>query len=39
MELQQLKYFCIIAQCESLTKAVKKLHMSQPSLSRSLRSL
>lgn len=39
MELQQLKYFYIIAQYESLTKAAEKLHISQPSLSRSLRAL
>ena len=39
MEIQQLKEFAVIAQCESLTKAAKKLHTSQPSLSRSLRAL
>lgn len=39
MELQQLKYFYVIAQCESLTKAAQKLHTSQPSLSRSLHAL
>lgn len=39
MELQQLKYFCTIAECENLTKAAQKLHVSQPSLSRSLHAL
>ena len=39
MELHQLKYFYVIAQCESLTKAARKLHISQPSLSRCLHSL
>ena len=39
MKLQQLKEFCVIAQCESLTKAAKLLHTSQPSLSRNLRAL
>lgn len=39
MEIQQLKNFYVIAQCESLTKAAQKLHTSQPSLSRSLYSL
>lgn len=39
MKLQQLKEFCVIAQCESLTKAAKVLHTSQPSLSRNLRML
>lgn len=39
MELKQLKDFYTIAQCENLTKAAQILHTSQPSLSRSLRSL
>lgn len=39
MKLQQLKEFCVIAQCENLTKAAKVLHTSQPSLSRNLRML
>ena len=39
MELQQLKYFVAIAKYENLTKAAQKLHVSQPSLSRSLHSL
>ena len=39
MELQQLEYFCVIAECENLTKAAQRLHVSQPSLSRSLHAL
>lgn len=39
MEFQQLKNFYVIAQYESLTKASQRLHISQPSLSRSLRAL
>lgn len=39
MEIQQLKYFATIAECENLTKAAQKLHVSQPSLSRSLHAL
>ncbi|MGI6590135.1 MAG: LysR family transcriptional regulator [Eggerthellaceae bacterium] len=39
MELKQLEYFCAIAKYESLTKAARKLHVSQPSLSRSLHAL
>lgn len=39
MELQQMRYFVEIARCENLTKAAQKLHVSQPSLSRSLHSL
>lgn len=39
MELQQLEYFSAIAKYESLTKAAQELHVSQPSLSRTLRAL
>ena len=39
MELQQLEYFSVIAECENLTKAAQRLHVSQPSLSRSLHAL
>lgn len=39
MEIQQLKNFVTIANCENLTKAAQKLHVSQPSLSRSLHAL
>lgn len=39
MEIQQMEYFCAIAQFENLTKAAQKLHVSQPSLSRSLHAL
>lgn len=39
MEIQQLEQFYTIAQCGNVTKAAQKLHMSQPSLSRSLHAL
>lgn len=39
MEIQQLEQFVVIAECENLTKAAQKLHVSQPSLSRSLHAL
>ncbi|MDO4400008.1 MAG: LysR family transcriptional regulator [Coriobacteriia bacterium] len=39
MEIQQLEQFVTIAECENLTKAAQKLHVSQPSLSRSLHAL
>lgn len=39
MELEELKEFYEIAQCQSLTKAAQKIHISQPSLSRNLRAL
>ena len=39
MELQQLEYFVVIAECENLTKAAQRLHVSQPSLSRTLHAL
>lgn len=39
MDLQQLKYLCVIAECQNLTKAARRLHVSQPSLSRYLHSL
>ncbi|MDF2484344.1 MAG: LysR family transcriptional regulator [Herbinix sp.] len=39
MELLQLKYFCEIAKQENITKAAGSLHVSQPSLSRTLSSL
>lgn len=34
-----MEYFCVIAECENLTKAAQRLHVSQPSLSRSLHAL
>jgi LysR family hydrogen peroxide-inducible transcriptional activator len=39
MELQQLKYFCAIADTGSFTRAAQKTHVSQPSLSQQIRKL
>lgn len=39
MELLQLRYFCEIAKQENISKASRLLHVSQPSLSRTLASL
>lgn len=39
MELLHLRYFCEIAKQENISKASKILHVSQPSLSRTLSSL
>lgn len=39
MELRQLRYFLAIAESENITEASKILHVSQPSLSASLRDL
>ncbi|MCI8355482.1 MAG: LysR family transcriptional regulator [Lachnospiraceae bacterium] len=39
MELLQLRYFCEIARQENISKASRLLHVSQPSLSRTLSSL
>ena len=39
MELTQLLYFKIIAECETITQAAEKLHVSQPALSTMLRKL
>ncbi len=39
MELRQLKYFLAIAECGSMSSAAESLHVSQPSLSVSLRNL
>lgn len=39
MELLQLRYFCEIAKQQSISKSAISLHVSQPSLSRSLASL
>lgn len=36
MELQQLRYFMRVAQVESVSKAAKSLHISQPALSKSI---
>jgi LysR family transcriptional regulator, hydrogen peroxide-inducible genes activator len=39
MELQQLRYFCAIADTGSFTRAAQQTHVSQPSLSQQLRKL
>jgi LysR family hca operon transcriptional activator len=39
MELRHLRYFVAVAEAESLTVAARKLHTSQPSLSRQIRDL
>lgn len=33
MELNQLKYFSVVAELENMSMAAHKLHVSQPSLS------
>jgi LysR family transcriptional regulator, hydrogen peroxide-inducible genes activator len=39
MELQQLRYFCAIADTGSFSRAAQKTHVSQPSLSQQIRKL
>ncbi len=39
MELLQLKYFCLVAKYENMTKAAKELHIVQPAISQSIRRL
>lgn len=39
MRLEQLKYFVEVARCGSITKASKKLYLSQPALSAALNAL
>ncbi len=39
MELYQLRYFQAVAQCQNISLASKELHVSQPSLSRSIKRL
>lgn len=39
MELYQLRYFRAVAECQNITEASRRLHVSQPSLSRSIKHL
>lgn len=39
MEIQKLKYFYVVAKYQHVTKAAEELHISQPSLTQSIRSL
>lgn len=39
MKLRQLKYFSVVSELESITKAASRLHIAQPALSRQMRAL
>ncbi|WP_150540164.1 LysR family transcriptional regulator [Actinobacillus vicugnae] len=39
MDLKRLKYFCIVVETGSVTRAAELLHMSQPPLSKRLQEL
>ena len=39
MELRQIRYFIAVAETHSLTKAVERLHIAQPALSRNIQCL
>lgn len=39
MDLMQLRYFCVLARLEHMTRTAEALHVAQPALSRSLRNL
>lgn len=39
MELYQLRSFTVVAECENLTRAASRLHISQPALSAQIRAL
>lgn len=37
MELLQLRYYCVVAETQSMTLAAEKLHISQPALSKTIK--
>lgn len=37
MEIRMLKYFLIVAEEQNITQAAKKIHITQPTLSRQIR--
>lgn len=39
MKLRQLRYFCVVAECENITNAAKILFISQPSVSKEISKL
>jgi len=39
MDIRTLKYFVVIASEKNITKAAKRLHISQPALSKQLKDL
>ena len=39
MELLQLRYFCVVAKYQNMTKAAAELMISQPSLSKTISGL
>jgi DNA-binding transcriptional LysR family regulator len=39
MQLRQLRYFCVVAECENITNAANSLFISQPSVSKEISNL
>mgnify|MGYP000923521360 FL=1 len=39
MEFRQLEYFCAIAEVENFTRTAQMLHVSQPSVTKAIKSL